>query len=114
MTEATELACTDFMNWHNTTLIVSRMTSLRKIMLAATAFKKLIYLFVTVVDLGCCVHFSLVVARALSSCGSRALEHRLSSCGPRAQLLCGMWDLSRSEIEPVSPALAGGFFTTEP
>ena len=84
MTEATELACTDFMNWHNTTLIVSRMTSLRKIMLAATAFKKLIYLFVTVVDLGCCVHFSLVVARALSSCGSRALEHRLSSCGPRA------------------------------
>ena len=29
-------------------------------------------------------------------------------------MLCGMWDLSRSEIEPVSPALAGGFFTTEP
>jgi len=25
-----------------------------------------------------------------------------------------MWDLPRSEIEPVSPALAGGFFTTEP
>ena len=25
-----------------------------------------------------------------------------------------MWDLSRPGIEPVSPALAGGFFTTEP
>ena len=27
---------------------------------------------------------SVVVARRLSSCGSRALEHRLSSCGTRA------------------------------
>ena len=26
---------------------------------------------------------SVVVARGLSSCGSRALEHRLSSCGAR-------------------------------
>jgi len=25
-----------------------------------------------------------------------------------------MWDLSGSGIEPVSPALAGGFFTTKP
>ena len=25
-----------------------------------------------------------------------------------------MWDLPRSGIEPVFPALAGGFFTTEP
>ena len=27
---------------------------------------------------------SVVVARGLSSCGSRALEHKLSSCGARA------------------------------
>ena len=27
---------------------------------------------------------SVVVARGLSSCGSRGLEHRLSSCGPWA------------------------------
>ena len=27
---------------------------------------------------------SVVVARGLSSCGSRALEHTLSSCGARA------------------------------
>ena len=27
---------------------------------------------------------SVVVARGLSSCGSQALEHRLSSCGARA------------------------------
>ena len=25
-----------------------------------------------------------------------------------------MWDLPGSEIKPLSPALAGGFFTTEP
>ncbi|XP_054941306.1 PHD finger-like domain-containing protein 5A isoform X1 [Physeter macrocephalus] len=30
------------------------------------------------------VRASVVVARGLSSCGSRALEHRLSSCGARA------------------------------
>jgi len=28
--------------------------------------------------------------------------------------LRGLWDFLRSVIEPVSPALAGGFFTTEP
>ena len=55
---------------------------------------------------------SVVVARGLSSCGSRALERRLSSCGSRAQLLHGMWDLPGPGLEPVSPALAGGFSTT--
>ena len=55
---------------------------------------------------------SVVVARGLSSCGSRALERRLSSCGARALLLRGMWDLPRSGLEPMSPALAGRFLTT--
>ena len=49
-----------------------------------------------------------------SSCGSRALEHRLSSCGAGAQLLCGMSDLSGPGLEPMSPALAGRFSTTAP
>ena len=49
-----------------------------------------------------------------SSCGSQVLERRLSSCGTQAQLLRGMWDLPRSGIEPMSPALAGRFLTTEP
>ena len=75
-------------------------------------------------------------ARAFSSCGkqgplfiavrgpltittSLVAEHRLqthglSSCGSRAQLLRGMWDLPRPGLEPVSPALAGGFSTTAP
>ena len=57
---------------------------------------------------------SVVVARGLSSCGSWALQRRLSSCGARAQLLRGMWDLPRAGLEPVSPALAGGFLTTAP
>ena len=49
-----------------------------------------------------------------SSCGSRALERRLSSCGTRAQLLHGMQDPPGPGIKPVSPALAGGFLTTAP
>ena len=75
-------------------------------------------------------------ARALSSCGkwgplfiavrgpptivaSLVAEHRLqtrrlSSCGSQAQLLRGMWDPPRPGLEPVSPALAGGFLTTAP
>ena len=75
-------------------------------------------------------------ARAFSSCGKRGplfiavrgplpitaslvAEHRLqtrrlSSCGSRAQLLRGMWDLPRPGLKPVSPALAGRFSTTVP
>ena len=75
-------------------------------------------------------------ARAFSSCGERGplfiavrgpltitaslvADHRLqtrrlSSCGSRAQLLRGMWDLPRPGLEPVSPALAGRFSTTAP
>ena len=49
-----------------------------------------------------------------SSCGTWALERRLSSCGTRAYLLRGMWDLPGPGLEPVSPALAGGFLTTVP
>ena len=44
----------------------------------------------------------------------RLQTHRLSNCGSRAQLLCGMWDLPRPRLEPVSPALAGRFSTTAP
>ena len=47
-----------------------------------------------------------------SSCGSQAPEHRLSSFGTWAKLLCGMWDPPRPRLEPVSPALAGGISTT--
>ena len=57
---------------------------------------------------------SVVVARGLSSCGSRALQRRLSSCGAQALLLRGMWDLPGPGLEPVTPALAGGFSTTVP
>ena len=70
-----------------------------------------------------CSGFSRCRARALgtwdsvvglSSCGSQALERRLSSCGARASLLRGTWDLPGPGIKPVSPALAGGFLTTAP
>ena len=66
-----------------------------------------------------CGGFSCCQAQALgpvgfSSCSSQALDHRLNSGAALAQLLQGMWDLPGSVIEPTSPALAGGFFTTEP
>ena len=52
--------------------------------------------------------------RGLSSCGSRALECRLSSGGAQASLLRGLWNLPGPGLEPVSPVLAGGFLTTAP
>ena len=44
----------------------------------------------------------------------RLQTHRLSSCGSRAQLLRGMWDLPRPGLKPVSAALAGRFSPTAP
>ena len=49
-----------------------------------------------------------------SGCGCRAPEHRLSGWGAGALVPLGVWDLPGSGIEPVFPALAGEFFTTEP
>ena len=57
---------------------------------------------------------SVFAACGHSICGSRGPEHRLSSCGTQIYLLRGIWDLPGSWIEPVSPALASGFFTTKP
>ena len=48
------------------------------------------------------VQASVVVARGLGNCDALA------------QLLHGMWNLPRPGLKPVSPALAGRFFTTEP
>ena len=94
-------------------------------------FKKklFIYLFMAVLGLRFYV-------RAFSSCGKRGplfiavrgpltivaslvAEHRLqtrrlSSCGSRAQPLCGMWDPPGPGLEPMSTALAGRFSTTVP
>ena len=72
--------------------------------------------------LGVCAATSLLLSQqsadsssgSFSSCGFGAPEHRLSSCGTQVQLPCSMWDLSRPGIKPLSSALAGRFFTTEP
>ena len=79
--------------------------------------------FLAGLGLPCCVGFFLWWLLLLPSTGSRcagfsscslqALEHRLRSCDAQAQLLCGMWDLPGLGIRPMSPALAGGFFTIE-
>ena len=49
-----------------------------------------------------------------SCCSTQTLRPRLSSCGTRAQLPYGMWDLPEPGIKPVFPTLAGGFLTTGP
>ena len=101
----------------------------------------MIYLLLAVPGLCCCTDFSLVVKRGailccivqashggdLPCCGDRALGHGgsvvaapgLESTGSvvvgyKLSWLHGMWDLPSPGIEPVSPTLAGGFFTTEP
>ena len=59
-----------------------------------------------------CAGLSLPRPLPLRSTGSRRAE--LSSCGSRAQLLRGMWDLPRPGLKPMSPASAGRFLTTVP
>ena len=44
----------------------------------------------------------------------RLQTRRLGNCGSWAQPLCGMWDLPRPGLQPVSPALAGRLSTTVP
>ena len=71
--------------------------------------------------LHCYTGFSLVVASGGYSslrCRSFSLWWLLllQSTGPIVVMhgLTDTWDLLGSGIKPVSPALAGGFFTTEP
>ena len=99
-------------------------------------------LFLAVLGLPCCQGLSLVAAnrgyslavvhgllslwrllswqsqalggRSSSGRGSQTLKHSLHSCGNVAFLLCATWDVPGPVIKPVSPALADGFFTTEP
>ena len=60
------------------------------------------------------VHGLLSAVTSLEvTCRARALEHRHDSCGTQAQLFQDMWDLPDAGTESVSPASAGGFFTTE-
>ena len=60
------------------------------------------------------IQASIVVVHGVINYGSWVLEHRLSNCGTLAQLFHGMWDLPRLGLKPVSPTLAGRFFSTEP
>ena len=117
------------MQWHKTLSLVASLAMSGSLFFFFFNFYLFIYLFMAVLGLRFC-------ARAFSSCGkwgplfiavrgplmimaSLVAEHRfqtrrLSSCGSRAQLLRGMWDLPRPGLEPVSPTLAGGFSTTAP
>ena len=59
------------------------------------------------------VHGPLTIAASLVA-EHKLQTRRLSSCGPRAQLLHSMWDLPRPGLELMSPALAGRLSTTVP
>ena len=73
------------------------------------------------------VHWVFIVVHGLlisvaCRCGAQALGIRASvaaacglrRCGSQAQLLLVMWNLPGPGIEPVSPALAGGFLSSVP
>ena len=83
-------------------------------------FFNFIYLFLAVLGLRFCVRafsscskrgpFFIVVRGPLTIVASLVAEHslqtrRLSSCGSRAQLLRGVWDLPRPGLEPVYPCI---------
>ena len=53
-------------------------------------------------------------ARALGTWATPVAAHWLSSYGIQAYLSCRVWDLPGPGIKPMSPALAGWFFTTKP
>ena len=55
-----------------------------------------------------------VVRRLLVGVVLLVVELRPGNCRALNQLLHGMWNLPRSRIEPVSPALAGRFLSTVP
>ena len=102
-------------------------------------FLLFIYFLMTLLGLRCCVTFSLVVANedyclvvalgllvavaslvaeqtlghaGVSSCSSRALEHRLNSVAHRLSCSAACGIFLDQGLNP-SPTLAGGFFTTE-
>ena len=55
---------------------------------------------------------SLVVAcELLTVVASLILGHRLSSCGAWSKFPCMMWNFPRPSLNPVSPVLAGRFWT---
>ena len=57
---------------------------------------------------------SVAAERGLSSWGSQALRHRLSSRGSWSLAAPRHVGSSRTRDRTMSPALAGGFFSTEP
>ena len=61
-----------------------------------------------------CRGFSCCRAWTLGTWALVAGACGLSSCGAWTQLSHYMWDLPKPGIEPMSPALTGGFWTTEP
>ena len=56
----------------------------------------------------------VVVLGFLTVVASSAAEPRLSSCDAQDEFQHSIWDLAPQGIEPVSPALADHFLTTEP
>ena len=115
-----------FISWHGSEIVVPRIPVQVHVALRVSACVCLWGLSsLTAPGLRCCAQaFSGGGARAAllsrGPCGSRALGCvRVGRCSTWAPVLCelscyGRWSLPRVGIEPVSPALAGGFLTTVP
>ena len=57
---------------------------------------------------------SAVASQGFTNCGSQALEHRLSSCGPWTLVACSMWNPLGSGTKPMSSVLVGRLLSTVP
>ena len=68
--------------------------------------------FSVVVSRGSSAALALMPLTAAACCSAQALECGLSSRGTPSPLLRVMWNLPGPVIKPVSPALAGRFFST--
>ena len=100
---------------------------------ALVSFLNIIYLFLSALDLRCCVWAFSSCSEQAPHCGGffccrawtiqstgfssycwQVPEHGFRSCGTQAQVPLGMWDLLGTVTKTVSLALASGFLTTGP
>ena len=80
---------------------------------ALSSCKQLGLLFILVDGLLVAVA-SLVVEHMLQVCGLQSMQHLGSMVVVHRFSCCGMWNTPGPGIEPMSPALAGGFLSTVP
>ena len=119
--------------WAKTRLLVPKFAKVwMQISVVCIYMYVYIYIYIAMLDLHCCTAFfsfsffscgkqrALIVALSDFSFWWLLLSHSTGFRAQAQQLWCTylvapwMWDLPRSGIQPMSPAWAGGFLSTEP